>query len=100
MMGMMGAMMLLMVLGALFFLVVLAGVIWLLMRWLTQRQTPPMPGTPQPQYPYQRYKQGYQPPQPMPESYQEGERHDRYPQPKQEYDQPHVPYPQEIPPQS
>lgn len=102
MMNMMGAMMGFMVVGALFFLVVLAAVIWLLVHWLNQRQTPPMPDTPRPQYPYQRYEQGYQPPQPMSESYQVGGRHDRSTQPKQQFDQPYVPYPQEqeMPPRS
>ncbi len=102
MMGMMGAMMVFMVLGGLFFLVVLAVVIWLVVRWQNQRQTQPMPDTPPAQNPYQRYEQGYQPPQPMPEIYQEGGRHDRSPQPKQQFDEPYIPYPQEqeMPPQS
>jgi len=102
MMGMMSAMMVFMVLGGLFFLVVLAVVIWLVVRWQNQRQTQPMPDTPPAQNPYQRYEQGYQPPQPMPEIYQEGGRHDRSPQPKQQFDEPYIPYPQEqeMPPQS
>ncbi len=101
-MGMMGAMMVFMVLGGLLFLVVLAVVIWLVVRWQNQRQTQPMPDTPPAQNPYQRYEQGYQPPQPMPEIYQEGGRHDRSPQPKQQFDEPYIPYPQEqeMPPQS
>ncbi len=101
-MGMMSAMMVFMVLGGLFFLVVLAVVIWLVVRWQNQRQTQPMPDTPPAQNPYQRYEQGYQPPQPMPEIYQEGGRHDRSPQPKQQFDEPYIPYPQEqeMPPQS
>jgi len=98
-MGMMGAMMGFMIVGALLFIVVLAGAIWLLVNFLNRRQTPPMPYTPNP---YQRYEQGYQPDPTMPETYQEGGQHDRYPQPKQQYDQPQVPYPQEQekPPQS
>ena len=101
-MGMMSAMMVFMVLGGLFFLVVLAVVIWLVVRWQNQRQTQPMPDTPPAQNPYQRYEQGYQPPQPMSEIYQEGVRHDRSPQPKQQFDEPYIPYPQEqeMPPQS
>ena len=101
-MGMMSAMMVFMVLGGLLFLVVLAVVIWLVVRWQNQRQTQPMPDTPPAQNPYQRYEQGYQPPQPMPEIYQEGGRHDRSPQPKQQFDEPYIPYPQEqeMPPQS
>jgi len=99
MMGMMGAMMGFMIVGALLFIVVLAVAIWLLVSFLNRRQTPPMPYTPNP---YQRYEQGYQPGPTTPETYQEGEQHDRYPQPKQQYDQPQVPYPQEQekPPQS
>jgi len=102
MMGMMGAMMGFMLVGVLFFIVVLAVAIWLLVSFLNRRQTPPMPYTPPPQNPDQRYEQGYQPVPTTPETYQEGGRHDRYPQPKQQYDQPQVPYPQEQekPPQS
>jgi hypothetical protein len=92
---MMAIMMVLMVLGVLLFIVVLAGAIWLLVRWLNKSQTPPMPDAPRPQYPYQRYEQGYQTAQPMSEIYQEAGWPDRYPQPKQEHDQPKVPYPQE-----
>ena len=102
MMGMMGAMRVFMVIGTLIFLAVVVGVIWLLVRWLNGRQTPPMPDTPPPQNPYQRYEQGYQSPQPMSDTYREDGRYDRSPQPKQQYDQPYIPYPQEqeIPPQS
>ena len=104
MMGaMMGLMMMgLMMLGGLFFLVVLVVVIWLVVRWLNQRQTPPVPYIPPSQNPYQRYEQGYQPPQPGSETYQEGGRYNRSPQPKQQFDEPYVPYPQEqeMPPQS
>jgi hypothetical protein len=98
MMGMMGLMML----GAVLFLVVMAVVIWLLVRWLNQRQMPRMPDTSRSPYPYQGYEQGYQPPQPLSDSYQEDGRHDRSPQPKQQHDQPYIPYPQEqeMPPQS
>ena len=102
MMGMMGAMMVFMVIGTLIFLAVVVGVIWLLVRWLNGRQTPPMPDTPPPQNAYQRYEQGYQSPQPMPDTYRESGQYDRSPQPKQEYDLPYNPYPQEqeIPPRS
>ena len=102
MMSMMGTMMGFMVLGALFFIVVLAVAIWLLVSLLNRRQAPPMASTPPPQNPYQRYEQGYEPVPTTPETNQEGGRHDRYPQPKQQYDQPYVPYPQEqeMPPQS
>jgi hypothetical protein len=102
MMSMMGTMMGFMVLGALFFIVVLAVAIWLLVSFLNRRQTPPLPYTPPPQNPYQRYGQGYQPAPTMPEAYQEGGQRDRSSQPKQQFDQPSVPYPQEqeMPPQS
>jgi hypothetical protein len=101
MMGMMGAMMVLMVIGTLIFLVVLVGAIWFLLRWLNQRQTP-RPDMPPPQNPYPRYEQGYQPPEPMSNTYREGGLYDRSPQPKQQFDQPYIPYPQEqeLPPQS
>ena len=101
MMGMMGAMMGFMIVGTLFFIVVLAVAIWLLVSFLNRRQAPPMPSTP-PQNPYQRYEQGYQPAPTMPEAYQEGGQRDRSSQPKQQFDQPSVPYPQEqeMPPQS
>ena len=102
MMSMMGTMMGFMVLGALFFIVVLAVAIWLLVSFLNRRQTPPLPYTPPPQNSYQRYEQGYQPAPTMPETYQEGGQRDRSSQPKQQFDQPYVPYPQEqeMPPQS
>jgi hypothetical protein len=48
MMGMMGAMMGFMIVGALLFIVVLAVAIWLLVNFLNRRQTPPMPYTPNP----------------------------------------------------
>ncbi len=59
------------------------------------------------QEPYQSYQQGYQPGQPVPGNYAEGGQQYPYPpnqqqapQPKQEYDQPQVQYPQqELPPQ-
>lgn len=94
---MMGMMMGFMLFGALFCVVVLAGAIWLLAHWLNKRQEPPTLYTP-----YQRDEQEYQPRQPLSENYQERRRHDRYPHPKQEYDQPYVAYPQdhEMPPQS
>ncbi len=102
MLGMMGAMMVLMVIGILIFLVVLVGAIWFLLRWLNQRQTPPLSESAPPQNLYQRYEQGYQSPQPMSDTSREGGPYDRSPQPKQQYDQPSIPYPQEqeLPPQS
>jgi len=54
----------------------------------------------QPYQPYQPYQEGYQPPQSAPGAYQgDGQQYQYPPQPKQEYDQPQVQYPQEIPPQ-
>jgi predicted lipid-binding transport protein (Tim44 family) len=102
MMGMMGAMMLFMIIGALVFIAALAVVIWLIVSFLNRRQTSPMPYTQPSQNPYQGYEQGYRPPQPMSETYREEERYERSPQPKQQFDQPYIPYPQEqeIPPRS
>lgn len=54
---------------------------------------------PPPEEPYSPYQQGYQPPQAPPESYQEGGQQYQYPQPKQEFEQPQVYPPQELPPQ-
>src|SRR5690242_19312249 len=42
------------------------------------------------------YQQGYQPPQTPPGAYQGG---GQYPQPKEEFEQPQIHYPQELPPQ-
>src|SRR5260370_35139063 len=93
MMGMMGAMMGFMIVGALLFIVVLAVAIWLLVSFLNRRQTPPMPYTPPPQNPDQRYEQGYHPVPTTPETNQKGGRHDPYPQPKHQNDQPQEPNP-------
>jgi hypothetical protein len=54
----------------------------------------------QPQQPYQPYQEGYQPPAPQPETYQEGGQPHPYPsQPSQQYEQPQAEYPQQMPPQ-
>ena len=82
-MGMMGAMMGFMIVGTLFFIVVLAVAIWLLVSFLNRRQTPPMPYTPPPQNPYQRYE----PTPTMPETYQEGGQHSAYPPHEHSYAQ-------------
>ena len=50
-----------MLIGMLFCIVVLGGVIWLIGHWLNKK-TPTMPNTPQPQ----NFYQGYQPPQQTP----------------------------------
>jgi len=54
---------------------------------------------PPPEGPYAPYQQGYQPPQTPPGTYQEGGQQNQDPQPKQEFEQPQVHYPQELPPQ-
>lgn len=55
---------------------------------------------PPPEEPYVPYQQGYQPPPPStPGTYQEGGEAHQYPQPKQEFEQPQIHYPQELPPQ-
>jgi len=51
--------------------------------------------SPLPQDAYHTYEQGYQPPQPTPETYQEGGQQYSYPQPQ--YEQPAAQYPQEMP---
>ena len=79
-----------MLIGMLFCIVVVGGVIWLIGHWLNKR-TPTMPNTTQPQSPYQTYEQGYQSPQSPPETYQEGGMQYRYPQ----HQQPQAQYPQE-----
>ncbi len=103
--GMMGSpemytMMFWMPIGMLVGVVLLVGVIWLVMRWLNQRQMPMMPYMSQPQ---QSYEQGYRSRQPFSEPYQESEWRYQDPQPKQEYDQPQrelaYPQEQEMPPQ-
>ena len=101
--GGMGLMMPGMLLGAILWLLLLAVLIWALVTWLNRRwgRPQPVPHRAEPPYLYHRYEQGYRPAQPMPESSWEGERYDHSAQPKQEFDQPYVPYPQqqEMPPQ-
>ena len=80
-----------MLIGMLFCIVVVGGVIWLFGHWLNKKKPPTMPYTPQPQNPYQTYEQGYQSPQSPPETYQEGGMQYRYPQ----HQQPQAQYPQE-----
>jgi hypothetical protein len=93
MMGMMG-MMLVWLLGLLLCIVLVAVAIWLLVGWLSTKQTPQVPYAARPQdasYPYER---GYQP---TPDTDQEGGRQFSYhqPRPKQEHEQPQAQYPQE-----
>jgi hypothetical protein len=90
----------------LFWIVVIAVVIWLIIRLLNHKQSPTMPYTyTPPQRPPQSYEQGYQPPQQAPGTYQEnGNQYPYPPQPSQPsqtpYEQPQAQYPQpqEIPP--
>ena len=97
MMGGLGSFVILwMIMGMLFCVVVLGGVIWLFGRWLNKQKTPTMPNTPQSQDFYQRYEQGYQPPEPL-ETYQEGGKQHHYPQPQDEQPQAQYPQEQEIP---
>jgi hypothetical protein len=93
--GMMGSsgmytMMFWMPIGMLVGVVLLVGVIWLVMRWLNQRQMSMMPSLSQPQESYPSYEQGYRSRQPFPETSQESEWRYQDPQPKQEYDQPQL----------
>ena len=89
----------LMLVGMLFCFAVLAGVIWLVGRWLNQKPGPMVPYTPQQQEPSNRYEQGYRSPDQGSETYREDGQQHRPPEPKQEYDQPQAQYPQELPPQ-
>ena len=86
-------MMLWMPLAIVFSLAVLAVIVLLLARWLNTKQTPTVLSPPQPTIRQQPYEQGYQPPRPSPETYQEGGRQYLYPQP--EYERPQAQYPQE-----
>lgn len=96
-------MMLWMPVGILVGVVLVVGVIWLVMRWLNQRHMPIMPSLSQPRESYQPYEQGYRSRQPFSETYQESERRYQDPQPKDEYEQPHLELAylqvQEMPPQ-
>ena len=70
----MSTMMAWMPLLALFWIVVIAVVVWLVIRWFNHRQIPPSPSGPPPQQ-QRPYEQGYQPPsQPLQTegTYQEG----------------------------
>ena len=93
--GMMGSpeiapMMLWMPIGMLVGIVLLVGVIWLVMRWLKQRDVPLVPSRSQPQESDHSYEQGYRSRQPFPAMSQEREWRSQDPQPKQEYDQPQL----------
>ncbi len=69
-----------MIIGVIVCIAIIVGVVWLVMRLLNHRQTPPNSTIPQPQ-PYQMNGQGYQyPPQQSTGTYQEGEKQYSYPQ--------------------
>ncbi len=70
------------------------AIVWVTMHWMNKNRTntPTMRNVP-PQDFSQRYEQGYQPPEPGSETYQEGGKPYHYPQPQQE--QPQAQYPQE-----
>ncbi len=82
----------------LFWLIVIAVVIWLVIRWLNQKKTPTMPYPPPREGSFQSYEQGYQSPPPAPETYREGGKQYQSPQPEYEEPQAHYPQQQEIPP--
>lgn len=98
--GGMGFMMPGMFLGATLWILLLVVLTWALLTWLNRRWGRPqfMPNAAEPLSLYHRYEQGYQSSQPIPGSYREG---DHSAQPKQQFDQPSLPYPQvqEMPPQ-
>ena len=88
--GMMGghgiyAMMFWMPVGLLLSVVLLVGIVWLVMHWLNKSHMPMMPSISSPQDSYPSYEQGYRPRQPMPDTYQEGERDYHVPQSQQDY---------------
>jgi len=71
--------------GLLLCLILLVGISWLVMLWLTyQHHAPMMRYKAQPQDSYQSYELGYRSRQPVTETYKEGEREYHYPQPNQE----------------
>jgi len=94
MMGGMFFMMIWMVLGGLLFVALLVVLIWLLVRWLNTQRTPVGPPPRQHDTDY-GYEEGYHPSQQPSEISQQGGRQDHAPQPKQEYEQPQIEYPQE-----
>ncbi len=70
--------------------------IWLYTRWLKHRRTLPVQNKSQPQDAYQDYQEGYQPQQPLPETYEEAGQ--SYPYAQDE--QPQTQYPEKMPLQS
>ena len=108
-MGGMFAMMAWMPFVALFWIVVIAVVVWLVLRWLNHRQPSPLPSEPsrQQQRPPQSYEQGYQSAPAREETYQEGGMVHSYPpsassdyEQATSYEQPQTQYPQQERPSS
>ena len=79
----------------LFWIVVAAVVIWLIIRWLNQRQRPTYPSMPPQQRSFQSYEQGYQPPQQASGTYQEGGMSHTYEEPQAQYPRQEEPPPQQ-----
>ena len=69
-----------------FWIVVIAVVVWFIRRWLHGRQTLLYTSVPSQQRSYQSHEQGYQPPPQQAEgTYQEGGMPHSYPQPENEH---------------
>lgn len=83
-----------MALGALLFIALIVGIVWLLMSLLNGRKTPMAPYTARSQDSYQGYEQGYHPQRPTDQPREAGQEYG-YRQPV--YEQPQAVYPQEMP---
>ncbi len=70
-------------LAALVCLLLIGTCIWLVAGWMKTQRTPMMQDIPRPRDAYEGYEQGYQPPEPPPETYQEGGQRYSYPQNEQ-----------------
>jgi len=81
-----------------FWLIVIAVVIWLVVRALNQKRTPTMQYTP-PESSSQPYERGYRPRHQATEPSPKNEEQVRYPQAPDEQPQAQYPQPQELPPQ-
>jgi hypothetical protein len=79
MFGMASSLFFWLVLATLVCLLLIGTCIWLVAGWLKKQRTPLMQDTPQPRDAYEEYEQGYQPPEPPPVTYQEGDQHSAYP---------------------
>ena len=70
-----------MIIGVFVCIAIIGAVVWLVMRWLTNKQETPLSSLQQQQHPYQMNGQEYQvPPQQSTEAYYEGEKQYSYPQ--------------------